>query len=607
MGDDNESNVTLVRGILPNTVGRSLVLAAVAAGVLGMLEFASVILLYPVFLDISQGNQTGTQVAGFEIDLPVQWLAVAALSVMIVRSLGYFAYRYVWTKRLARIEGDLYGRVMSDFLYAPYAWHLVNNSSALLSKSVQNVNVLCMAGLASLTVLLADTLLVVALVLALVTISPVAGLAAVLYTVFLVVVYLASTRAISRRLGQNLSERFASVFELSAALLAGTRDLMVFGARQVYLEKAIARRRDVTETQRRVILLADVPKLVLEIGILLPMVFLLLILVNSENTQDALALAALFIMQALRLIPVLGRIMNSSNNIGTAAAMGADLARDLKVVESLGQQGATCESTADSTGSLASGASKNFELKDVTYQYPGGTRPALTDVSLTFPHGSMVGVVGSSGSGKTTLGLVLLGLLTPQSGQVRYCGAPFEGARDSRWERVLAVPQDVFVIDDSLASNVAFGVEQDEGRLWEALQSAGLLEWAESMPAGLDSPLQEAGVAMSTGQRQRLGLARALYRRPEVLVLDEPTGSLDRTTESLVMATILGLVGEMTVIVIAHREHTLERADLVVRMHDGRVTCIGDPSSVLHMESPRPEEMRRGRDETPRVGGGSLL
>ena len=218
---------------------------------------------------------------------------------------------------------------------------------------------------------------------------------------------------------------------------------------------------------------------------------------------------------------------------------------------------------------------ENISFDGITYSYPGSDVKILDKADLTIPIGSSIGIVGTTGAGKSTLVDILLGLLKPSEGVIRADGADIRDNYRSFLRNVGYIPQMIFMLDDTIRNNVAFGIapeEQDENRIWEALREAALDDFVRSLPEGLDTSIGERGIRISGGQRQRIGIARALYGDPEVLILDEATSALDNETESLIMESIGRFMGRKTLVIIAHRLQTIEKCDMVFRVGDGRIT-----------------------------------
>jgi ABC-type multidrug transport system fused ATPase/permease subunit len=227
---------------------------------------------------------------------------------------------------------------------------------------------------------------------------------------------------------------------------------------------------------------------------------------------------------------------------------------------------------------------REIRIEDVTYTYPRGSAPVLNNISLTIPRGSSIAIVGPSGGGKSTLVDILLGLLPPDAGRVRVDGV--DTATSVRaWQRNLGyVPQSPYLLDDTLAKNIAFGVpdaEIDKQAVIEAVRMAQLNDLVASLPNGLDTEIGERGVRLSGGQRQRIVIARALYRQPTVLVFDEATSELDNLTELEIAAEIDALSGEKTIVVIAHRMTSVRNCDVIVFLVEGRVADMGTYDELL--------------------------
>jgi ABC-type multidrug transport system fused ATPase/permease subunit len=215
-------------------------------------------------------------------------------------------------------------------------------------------------------------------------------------------------------------------------------------------------------------------------------------------------------------------------------------------------------------------------LRDVSFTYPSAAGPALQGVCMQVRRNESVGLVGPSGSGKSTLVDVILGLLTPDAGQVLVDGADIQQNLRGWQNQIGYVPQSIYLTDDSLRRNIAFGLaaeDIDDEAVQRAIKAAQLEEFVASLPDGLETPVGERGVRLSGGQRQRIGIARALYHDPSVLVLDEATSALDTATERLVMEEVMALRRNKTILVVAHRLSTVEHCDRLYRVEQGRVVA----------------------------------
>ncbi len=214
----------------------------------------------------------------------------------------------------------------------------------------------------------------------------------------------------------------------------------------------------------------------------------------------------------------------------------------------------------------------DISIENVKYHYPQSEKMILDDVSFTIKGGSSVALKGPSGAGKTTTADLILGILEPTSGEIKYEGESITKLGQSWYDHIGYIPQSIYLSDDSIRTNVAFGIANpDDAQVWKALEEAQLKEYVESLPDGLDSMIGENGVRISGGQRQRIGIARALYRNPEILILDEATSALDNETEKAVMESIDYLKGKKTLIIIAHRLTTIENCDVIYEVNNGKI------------------------------------
>ena len=218
-----------------------------------------------------------------------------------------------------------------------------------------------------------------------------------------------------------------------------------------------------------------------------------------------------------------------------------------------------------------------IELDEVRFTYPDGARPAVAGVSLHLPSRATTALVGPSGAGKTTLADIVLGLITPDAGEVRVDGRPLAAVDLGAWRAAVSyVPQDPFLFNDTLRANVAWGTSGcSDALVTELLSKVGLAPLVSRLPDGLDTLVGERGVRLSGGERQRVVLARSLARRPQLLVLDEATSHLDSENEQTARAAVDALQGELTVLVIAHRLGTVRHADQIVVLDEGRVVERG--------------------------------
>lgn len=213
-------------------------------------------------------------------------------------------------------------------------------------------------------------------------------------------------------------------------------------------------------------------------------------------------------------------------------------------------------------------------LKDITYAYPNTEKNIFEHAYMEIPYGKSVGIMGTSGAGKSTIVDILLGLLKVKSGEITCDGRNIFENYPSWLARIGYIPQSIYLIDESIRDNIAFGIDADkidDGEIMRALEEAQLREFVESLPEGLDTTIGDRGVRLSGGQRQRIGIARALYHNPDILVFDEATSALDNETEAAVMEAINSFHGKKTMVIIAHRLNTIEKCDMIYKVENGKI------------------------------------
>ena len=303
-----------------------------------------------------------------------------------------------------------------------------------------------------------------------------------------------------------------------------------------------------------------------------------LILLGGMDLQILVPTLGMFALAAWRLMPAANTLSTSLIQLRYNRDSISRLYRDLQTVAHIPLEARESPVESEPDGF------RKLTLKQVQFTYPKARQPSLKDISLQIRAGERIGLIGPSGSGKTTLVDMLLGLLEPQVGELRYNDRPLKEALAQWRAQVAYLPQQVFLIDDQLRRNVALGVEDaeiDEARVSEALRQACLEELVRQLPDGVDTFLGERGVRLSGGQRQRVALARAFYHGRSVLVMDESTSALDNDTEREIVDEIRQLKGQKTLIVIAHRLTTVQYCDRIYRLQNGAIVEQGTYESVV--------------------------
>lgn len=324
---------------------------------------------------------------------------------------------------------------------------------------------------------------------------------------------------------------------------------------------------------KRQAFLNRMPRHIVEVSIVAMVVVALVVTVESRvDIARLIPTIGVFAAGMTRLLPSANKLVGAVNELRFEQNTVAGIRNEFGLEADLegGSQGEAEKKVL----------SRSIEVREVAFKYEGATESALNGISFDIHHGEYVGVVGVSGAGKTTLVNLMLGLLRPTSGSIIVDDSWRVEEYPECWRRQVGyIPQEIYLADQSLAWNVAFGEPDDEidrNKVWESLESAELAEFVGKLEKGLDTEVGERGVRLSGGQRQRIAIARAIYHRPRVLVLDEATSSLDSSTEQRVLEAIAKLAGERTVISISHDMSTLEDCEKIIVLRDGRMEAVGD-------------------------------
>ena len=353
--------------------------------------------------------------------------------------------------------------------------------------------------------------------------------------------------------------------------LGGIKEIKLIGAERYFLRKVEVPSLAWSDAQAALQVLSAIPRYAIESlvfgGVLLVTVYFLW---EAERPAQILPMLALYAFAGLRLIPALQQIFTSAANvrfsIPALRTVLADLANQRTLVGYAAAERLRFEDA--------------IEFRDVSFRYPTAREAQLSNVSLRIRKHSTVAFVGTTGCGKTTLVDILMGLLSPTAGELRVDGTRIDESSVRQWQSGIGhVAQQIFLADDSIASNIAFGIDSeavDHARVEAAARAANLHEFIDrALPLRYGTAVGERGIRLSGGQRQRVGIARALYRDPEVLVFDEATSALDVETEAAVMDAISALSGKKTIVMIAHRLSTVRRCDAIYLMERGRIVDSG--------------------------------
>lgn len=378
-------------------------------------------------------------------------------------------------------------------------------------------------------------------------------------------------KPIMYRAGKENQDYYSGLFKWISQTVQGIKEVKITCKEQYFVDEYRKCGQGYVNAVQRYSLYNNIPKLLIEtICIAVMMGYMITLTVTGVSTENMVEVLSTLAAAAFVLLPAVNRINNQINSIAYFEPFFMGVSDNLQ--EKIDDRHVDMSFAAGDGEKLP--LEHSILLKDITYAYPNTEKRIFDHAQLVIPVGAAVGIVGTSGAGKSTIVDILLGLLEVQEGGVYADGVDVKTCYRRFLRNIGYIPQMIFMLDDTIRRNVAFGVHDedvDENRVWEVLKEAQLEEFVRKLPQGLDTGIGERGIRLSGGQRQRIGIARALYYDPEVLILDEATSALDNDTEAAIMDSINRLHGRKTLVIIAHRLQTIEKCDLVYRVQEGKV------------------------------------
>ena len=493
--------------------------------------------------------------------------------VLLLISLALKALATYMQSRFAMMrEYSIGKRLVEGYLHQPYSWFLNRHSADLGKTILSEVSAVIQGGMVPLMTLMAQSTVALALLVLLVIVDPLLALSVGMALGLAYAGIFAVMSGWLQRLGQARVDANKERFTAIGDAFGAAKEVKAGGLETAYIQRFAKPAETYAKGQAAVQVISQLPRFALEAiafgGMLLIILYLM---AKSGSFAAALPIIALYAFAGYRLMPTLQQIYVAFTKLRFAGPALDALYQDLSSLQAANPQHNQLKPLP---------LTRAIKLNQVSYCYPSAPRSALKNINLTIPVGSMVGFVGATGSGKTTMVDVILGLLEPQAGHLSVDSQRITATNQRLWQRAIGyVPQHIYLVDDSVAANIAFGVNAqdiDQLAVERAAMIASLHKFVmKDLPQGYATNVGERGVRLSGGQRQRIGIARALYHNPQVLILDEATSALDNLTEQAVMKAVYNLGHDFTIILIAHRLSTVRQCDQIYLLDRGELKASG--------------------------------
>ncbi len=495
-------------------------------------------------------------------------LLYGMMAIYVIKNLYILLLTYMQNTFITKNRNRMISRVMAEFLNRPYEKYLgadiptvfritdsdIPQTFSLILAMLQLASEVVVSCLIFMVLLLNDpgmTLFIIA----------VFGL----LTLFIVKVFKPRLNRIGAR-NQAIQSRIAK-WRIQATY--GLKDVKVLNREEFYVRNYYETGKVGAEVARNYAVLNNMPRLLIETVFIVSVLGFLVVYINGGGDITAMVTTiSAFAIAAVRVLPSVNRINTYITEIAYTQP-SLDFVYD-NLQEGMKTDAMLAERRAYSQVEKLK-LDHQIELDHISFHYPDSDKNIFEDAHMIVPKGKSVGIIGTSGAGKSTIVDILLGLLHAQTGMITCDGVDIFKNYESWLAQIGYIPQSIYLIDESIRDNIAFGIDADkidEKRIWEVLEEAQLKEFVEELPEGLDTTIGDRGVRLSGGQRQRIGIARALYNDPEILVFDEATSALDNDTEAAVMEAVNSFHGRKTMIIIAHRLNTIEKCDMIYKVEN---------------------------------------
>jgi len=513
----------------------------------------------------------------FEIANPGQLilpLTIIFILAALTSGVSRLALLWVQTRLSFEIGADLSISIYSRTLYQPYDVHVARNSNEIISGISTKANVIVGYTILPLLTIINSALIMTSILIVLIAIDPFVALSAIggLGAIYVFLALLSKNHL--AQLGAQISRESNQVIKALQEGLGGIRDVLIDGAQKMYVDTYRKADLPLRRAQANIQIISIGPRYGVEsLGVvLIAMLAYSLVGQNAEMVGVVPVLGAL-VLGAQRLLPLLQQAYSGWTSMRGGQSILDDALRLL-------------DQPMPRIGDAPSLMMFNhhIELNGVSFRYANHLPWILRGISIQIPRGSRIGFIGATGSGKSTLLDIIMALLEPSEGVMKVDGRIIDKSSQRSWQLHIAhVPQSIFLADTSIAENIAFGIHPDNidnKRVREAAKQAQIADAIESWPMQYKTVVGERGIRLSGGQRQRIAIARALYKRADVIVFDEATSALDTDTERAVMDAIEGLGEDKTVLIVAHRLTTLKKCSKIIELSNGQVKRIGSYSEI---------------------------
>lgn len=538
-------------------------------------EMIGVGIIFPVFSILMNPTRTHKY-----YDYLPSFMTAKGNLYLVIYTLTFFLVIYIFktiyllflTWKQSKFANKFYeyisGRLFEIYILQKYKFHLLKNSSELL-RNVVGESGACAEILKAILGILTEVTVIIGICLLLVTINPLNAIFVFVFFSVLIYLFNLSTKKNLKLWGIEKQKISGLINKYILETFGGIKEVKFYGRENYFLRILFKLNDRNTFYQSRINFFQQLPRIYLELLTIICLIGLLLVEVFQGNSLlNLIPQLTVFLAASFRVIPSANKILSHAQVIKVCNASIELIHNDFLNLD--------CQVLKTENSLFPSQVNdfRTLKLKNIFFRYDISQEDILKNLNFEINKGESIGIKGESGAGKSTLIDIILGLLDPSEGGIFINGVERNESNLNWGENVGYVPQNVFLLDDSIEKNIALGISEnkiDSVKILSAIKSAQLNNFINSLPLGVKSVVGERGVRLSGGQRQRIGIARALYNDPDIIILDEATSALDSGTEASFMDVIYALKGEKTILIVAHRLSTLSNCDKIFTIKDGKI------------------------------------
>ncbi len=488
------------------------------------------------------------------------------LLIFIIKNLYLVAFYWLESKFIFKSKMNLTFDLFKKYLYQDFKFHVNKNSSNLISNLNVEIDIF-ENSLSFITILVVESMLLVFLLAFIFFFNPIISIILFSFAILFLILLYILLRKRTQKIGGDRVKADAIRQKIMQQSLDGIKELIVFNNRNFFLSYFKNTLDNIRDFVTRFTFINKFQKNLIEIAVVISLIIFIIFLVNKDYDLSQLtALIGVYLLAIIKIIPSINKIVTANNYLQYAFNSLSTLHQDINL---------RIKDREESFSENRMDFNDKISLKNISLEYSGNL--IFDKVDYEIKKNDFLGIIGNTGSGKSSLSHILLGLISPSQGEINCDSVNIFKNIKSYQKNIGYVPQNIFLLDDTISNNIAFGIDPskvDQLKISKVIKLAALDKFIEKMPNGLNQIVGEKGIKISGGEKQRIGIARALYREPKILILDEPTSALDETTEKSIIKELLDLKDVFTIILITHKLSNLNSADKIIKIENKKIINV---------------------------------